>query len=122
MPNPGSHFLFHRRLLWNSSSMANVTTRREIDRRENTQDLLTAPSPFSFSLPFLCASTLSFLCEAKQSQYTHDTASSGSATAFLPIIYVCESILISRLHLSLSKVGLSTFCTCTAACMCVKHR
>lgn len=29
MPNPGSHFLLHRRLLWNSSSVANVTTRRK---------------------------------------------------------------------------------------------
>lgn len=48
MPNPGSHFLLRRRLLWNSSSVANVTTRRERWRDR----LLTPPSSFpSLSLP-----------------------------------------------------------------------
>lgn len=41
MPNPGSHFLLHRRLLWNSSSMANVTRSRERWRER----LHTPPSP-----------------------------------------------------------------------------
>lgn len=51
MPNPRSHFLLHRRLLWNSSSVANVTTTRGTEGREKA---LGPPhsNPPSVSLPF----------------------------------------------------------------------
>lgn len=46
MPNPGSHFLLHRRLLWNSSSVANVTTRRRGRGRKLRPFLLySTPAP-----------------------------------------------------------------------------
>lgn len=48
MPNPGSHFLFQRRLLWNSSSMANVTTRRETDGARGRSGPPRSPFPSLF--------------------------------------------------------------------------
>lgn len=48
MPNPGSHFLLHRRLLWNSRCTSNVTGGRGRGG-ENSLSLFRTYSPTPFS-------------------------------------------------------------------------
>lgn len=46
MPNPGSHFLLHRRLLWNSRSTSNVTGGRGEGETSLSLSRTYSPTPF----------------------------------------------------------------------------
>lgn len=94
MPNPGSHFLLHRRLLWNSGSVADVT-RSKGRVAEGKGEKERPPSPFSYSLSFSSLSCLAsplLLLLSVLSTVRRNRAATGSQNCACRSVCVCVSL------------------------------
>lgn len=108
MPNPGSHFLLHRRLLWNSSSVANVTMRtRDSGRRERSGPLLSMHLPSSLSLFLLHPIPLPSAVFVRLTRAK--TTRNACATTFSSVMYVGSICYTFRDSVVCTVIGNSLF-------------